>query len=946
MENEEIKNGAEVSALETKAPAEPETAVAENEAPTQTPAEDKAASETQQKNADADKAEPVKEKKQAPKKGMSKVFKLVYYPVLALFALIMMVFSIIDGAYGYSPAKMSADYYETVNSHIASLADSSRTVMASTGLESTRSYIVDALVSGGFNRVDEQKEGDEDTDDKSEDNKITTVTDWASAGNTPAPTVTLMTSRPTGSLLTEMNAPAVVGDVTNIVAAVPSSKTRAGEESGAVVIAVAYDSRTDSRGAGNAAFIANLIELLKDYVKSSADFDNDLIVVFTESNGYSYGAYSFFDAFKGLDDVVSRTVVGLTLDAYGNAGTLALVDASGAGLDYLNAYSRISGTTLNASAVGSAIPEEFKTIGAVSAFGDIPVLEVAVLGGVDYAQSSAAGYDELSPSIVKQQSAFLKAYIDKFGGTDKTFGAADESLAAFSYFDAGTVAYNNVASYVIGAIIIALFGAAVAVIAVKKTFSVKKLFTALGVTLAVSASVLAALFAAYFLLTLMLVGFGVLPIHAITQVRYFNAGILIAAMLLTLAAAFGFTTLYKKIFKVTSSDIARGNAALVGIAGAVMCFATPAYSYITCWLGLTMLVVLLVTACLNGKLKSKFGLGFDRFFPYVLPVALCMPVVMTTLTTLSAVLPVYMLPVLMMLFTAMLGCAVPYLDRTAPIFDKVAKKLPMRTQRVERVVTERVEDRAKKGKFTERTVKRIDKEKVAVNYKNYFGVSTIAVIGCIVALLSGAFGATFGKSITAPHAYSDSVYNDAIVYEWEKSGNTITQKLVVDDLIAYKYIRHAVSDLEWDGTRYVKTITTPSTDIVYSEPKIVRDGGTYTVTTFDGPRSTVTLTIPSARSITKVKITDAHDTEYEYDFENQSSIVLRLPYGFGDFTMEIEGGSPSTVEYREVREVSTADTDRPLANLDDWYNVLQHYYGSDIENDLRGGIVVKSTFSL
>lgn len=944
MENEEMTNGAELETPVAEAPAESETA-AENSAPVQKTA-DSDASEEQRKNVDAGRSKPVKEKKQANGKGMSRTFKLVYYPVLALFALIMMVFSIIDGAYGYSPAKMSADYYAAVNAHIERLADSSHTVMASSGSASARDYIVGELANGGFERVDEQKEGDDDTDDKSDDNKITTVTEWASSGNTPAPTVTLMTSRPTGTLLSDMNAPAVVGDVTNVVAAVPSDKTRAGEASGAVVITVAYDSRTDSRGAGNAAFVANLIELLKDYAKSSASLENDLVVVFTESIGYSYGAYSFFDAFKGLGDAVSRATVGLTLDSYGNAGTLALVDVSGAGLDYLNAYTRISGTTLNASAVGGAIPEEFKTAGAVEAFGDIPVLEVAVVGGMDYAQSSVAGYEELSQSIVKQQSTLLKAYCDKFCGSAKTYGEADKDLAVFSYFDAGSVAYNNVASYVIGAIILVLFGATVAVLAVKKTFSLKKLFTALGVTLAVMASALAVLFAAYFLLALMLTGFGVLPIHAITQVRYFNAGILIAAMLLTLAAMFGFTTLYKKIFKITSSDMVRGNAALVGLAGAVMCFATPAYSYITCWLGLTMLVVLLVTSCLNGKLKEKFGSGFDRFFPYVIPVALCMPVVMTTLTTLSAVLPVYMLPVLMLVFMAMLGCALPYLDRTAPLFDKVAKKLPMRTQRVERVVTERVEDRAKKGKFTERTVKRVDKEKVAVNYKNYFGVSTIAVIGCVVALLSGAFGATFGKSITAPHAYGDSVYNDAIVYEWEKSGNSITQRLVVDDLIAYKYFRNAISDLDWDGSRYVKTITTPSTDIVFGEPNIVRDGSVYSVTTFDGPRSTVTLTIPSARSITKIKITDAHGAEYEYAFSNRSSIVLSLPYGFGDFTMEIEGSSPSTIEYKEVREVSTTDTDRPLANLDDWYNVLQHYRGSDIENDLRGGIVVKSTFSV
>ncbi len=72
------------------------------------------------------------------------------------------------------------------------------------------------------------------------------------------------------------------------------------------------------------------MQTLIEYVKSGAQFDNDIIVVFTEDLDKSYGAYAFFNLFKGLDDVTERAVAGISLDAYGNAGTLALTDASGA----------------------------------------------------------------------------------------------------------------------------------------------------------------------------------------------------------------------------------------------------------------------------------------------------------------------------------------------------------------------------------------------------------------------------------------------------------------------------------------------------------------------------------------------------------------------------------------------------------------------------------------
>ncbi|MCH5165604.1 MAG: M28 family peptidase [Clostridiales bacterium] len=885
-----------------------------------------------------------------------KLFKLVYYPILAVFVALMLVFSIVDGVYGYNPNAYGDGYYKAVNTHIAELSQAARSSMSASdsagnpiGIAYAREYILKTLKEGKFNEVEERKPEVED------DEKEVTDTDWYRIAGAEEPTVTLHTSALTADLQQRIGADKyLVGtEITNIIAAIPSRRANAKS----IIITVRYDSRTDTNGAAqNASFVATVMQSLIEYAKAGTTFKNDLIVVFTEDLDYAYGAYAFFDSFVGLNDAVVRAKVGISLDAYGNAGTLALTDASGAGFDYMNAYTKISGSVFNSSVVPDSIADELINKHSVAAFGKIPALQVAVLGGLDAAQSTLDTADNISQSIVHQQAQFVKAYIDEFANTSDSFKAnASGELVFFSYLDGGTVAYTKVAAYVIGALILAAIAGVIVAMILKKTFSLKKMFVALGVELLVVASTLIAMFAAYFLVTLMLTGFGVLPIHAITELRYFNAGILIAAMFVTLAAAFGFTTLYKKLFRVTSSEVVRGTAMLFGVAGAVMSFAAPEYSFMTSWLGLLMVLVLLASVLLHKMFKAKFGMGMDQLYLYAVPVALCLPLIMPQVSILMWLLPLTLMPVYMTVFTALLGIAVPYLDRTRVVFDKVAKKLPKRTIRVERVVTEKVEDRAKKGKFTEKTFKRVEKEKVAINYKNYFGVCVIAVLGVVIALFSGGFGVDFDKTLTGYHTYDQAIYNNALVYEWEKTGSgEAVQRIVVDDLMAYKFIRYSINDLEWDSEngRYSKNVHYNWQDII-SEPTIEKSGDAYRVKTFDGARSNVTITIPSARAVTKITVKQLSkvDGDYEgyfYEFNRQESIVLRMPYGFGDFTLEFEttGSNPTKFEYEEHRYVSANGADGALDNVDEWNRVRGDYIGTDTGKGLRGGIVVKCTISL
>ena len=931
---------------EESAPVSDEKKVAEpteEEAPAADEAKDEAA--PAEENNVAEKPSR-KDKKRG--KGMSKLFKLIYFPLVAVFAVLMLVFSIIDGAFGYSPSAYKSEYYDAVNKHVAQLSAHPRSAMSAMssqgtpiGVVAARNYIKDALVAGGFSFAEEDKP------DVENDEKQYTTTGWKETAGTYQPTVTFHTSVPSVELQNEMGIKNMLAgyELTNVVAAIPSRKDNAD----AVVITVRYDGRTDSLGAAdNAAFAANAVQSLIEYVKSGETPNNDIIVVFAEELDGAFGSYAFFDSFRGFDNAASRAKAGISLDAYGNGGTLALTDSAAAPLGYINAVTAVSGSSFNSSVAQSAIPEVLARGYAAKAFGEVPAVQIAVLGGMDAAQSPKDNAENLSQAVVRQQSALLKNYLQKFGKAELKFeGEGNGKTAVFSYFDAGSVAYTDVASYVIGALLIVLLGVTIALTVVKKTFSLKRMLIAAAAQLLVVLGSVVAMYAAYFLVTLMLTGFGVLPIHAITVVSHFNAGILIAAMLVSLASAFGFTILFKKTFKITASDSVRGTSVLFAVAGIIMSFACPAYSFMTVWLGMLMTAITLVTVCLHKTFKDKFGFGMDRLFLYVIPVALCLPLVMAQFPVLMQLLPLTLLPVLMSVFTAMLGTVVPYLERTQPIFDKVAKKLPMRTQRVERTVVEKVEDKAKKGKFTTTTVRRIEKEKVAINYKNYFGISVVAVLSVVIALFSGGFGVTSDKTLTGYRSFDNAVYNDALVYELVTTDSGTTKRVVIDDLMLYKYARYAIDGFDWDGTKYVKTVTNT---ITYNEPEIKSNEGTFTVTPYEGGQSTVTLTIPSARSITSITVKEKSkeaipDYEgFKYEYYNQSEITLRLPYGFGSFTLEFEGSTPSTVNYEEHVSIDYNETGTILDQLEDWVKLKRYYSDTTVAESMRGAVVIKREF--
>lgn len=891
--------------------------------------------------------------------GMSKKFKWIYYPILAIVSLVLLILGMVDGLSGCASKVQDNDFYTAVRANISAISGSSHSAMSENDLATVRSRIINTLTTAGFTLQAEVKEN-EDSDDE----PTVTVTDWAKGdSNRPIYTVTEQTAFLTDELLSGIEGKddghiAAATTVTNVIAAIPGTDTKAGNEgAGAIIITARFDTRDDTDGAtSNSAFVATLAQTLAEFADADAEFKNDIIVVFTEAQGYHYGDYAFMRAFEGFSGAVGRAKLGLNVEAYGTGGTLAITDSTNDAL--VTAVSKTTGGAMNSSITNAALSSIINE-SALGAF-DVPAVQVSILGDLGAYVSQDDTAERVTDNVLYQQAQFIQSFIETFGQTSATYGGNGEGVF-FSYLDIGTVNYSKVAAYVFGSIILALMAATFIVNALRKTKSInaegqtveKRAFNAfnilkaIGCQLLIMVSALAVLYGAYFLIALMLVGFGVLPIYSITSLVAYNTGVFVAALLLAVAVSFAFTALYKKLFKVKATDLVRATAVIVALIGAILSFAAVPASYLFAWVGLLSMIVFLLTTIFKGAFGSRFGFDIERLFLYCVPVALCLPFIMPALIVLSKSLNMLLLPIIVTVFALFAQFATAYLDYANATFDKIAKRLPPRVMRVQHTVVERIEDRAKKGKFTEQTVTKVENVRVKWNYKNYFGVSLVCALATVLILSFGGAGtATFSRSITGFYDYDDAIYNDAIVYSWDNTTGTATKRVEIRDLSVYKYARYAIDDLLWDSEKgvYYKT---DNSDIVVpgnAQPSITKSGSLYTVTCFDKNRSYVSLSFADASAITSITITAADNDEetYTYEFLRQETIELVMPYGFGDFTMTVEGASNSRITYTEKRP----GTDSPIINTDEWNDMIAYYANSNIASNLRAGIVLTNYYTL
>jgi hypothetical protein len=208
---------------------------------------------------------------------------------------------------------------------------------------------------------------------------------------------------------------------------------------------------------------------------------------------------------------------------------------------------------------------------------------------------------------------------------------------------------------------------------------------------------------------------------------------------------------------------------------------------------------MLLSALLKNRFKQKFGYDIERLFLYVWPVIICMPIFLSTIYLSLKFSSIIMLPVFALMFSLVFGMILPFADYLKPVFDRAAKKLPPRIVRYEKMVTEMVEDRAKKGKFTEVTSKKVIKEKVKWNYKNRFGVAAVSLIAAVLMTLSISFAGGFNSKIVSNRVTPDNYqYSGSLAYVYDTTGGSADTYFEIKDRQAYNYIQNAISGFEWN----------------------------------------------------------------------------------------------------------------------------------------------------
>ncbi len=853
-----------------------------------------------------------------------KLFKRIYYPVMGVLLAAALVMGFVD-AYVSGTGHTDAALAAAARTHVETIAGYSRDAYNPTGKTQASNYIYNTLTGGGFLTATPT----------TADDGITSVS-YRTENGAYVPTVTRVTSAASDDTLTVMDGDKYVdSDMTNVIAVVPGTDTLSGTAGQAVLVAASYEAVLGSESASAAVPVGVLLELALD-AAANGNYRNDIVFLFYDGGTQDdLGLYVFAEQFAGFDGIAGRIGLVGHFAPLGDGSEFTLYAGGNAAV--LGDYSSVNGSHFLSSAINKLLGIE----AAGGAF-DVPAVSAGQFG---VANPPADTFADLPASAVEKQTGLLTRFLDTYGSADLDTYADSDGGVFFSYLN-GTVAYPKYVSYILGGVILALAAAVVIVNAKKKSFSFGRSFAGLFVQIVSLLATVVTLFIAYYVVALLCAGFGAFNIHAINTLLYSNAGLLIGAMLLCFAMSAAFNTVLKKTFFIKAPDSVRGNVWLWALLGAVLSFAVPEVAYLVAFGAILELVVMLVVTAVKDKYRAKFSSDIERLFLYAVPLIVVLPAAVSFIAAASGVFRLLLLPIVLLPFILMCGFVTPYASYLVPVLDRAAKKLPQRKIRVERTFEEEKVDPAKPGKKGEIVkVRKVVTEKVDWNYRNWMGVTAVTVLSCVVLVLSCVFGRSVNAAAGSRFAGDEAIYDNAVVYLWSKTDSGVSTQVVIKDTDAYRYMSDALTDFSWDADRgaYVKTVY--NSDIVTAEPTIAFDSGTYTVTPFDGERSSVVLTVRGASAVTKLTIAPTSGTEREpFDVTNdgEDTIVVRLPYGYGAFTMTTEGTTDQLeigyVEYRPGE-------DSNIRNLSEWQDVTMHFADDDeVLPYLNAAIVLEYDF--
>lgn len=856
-----------------------------------------------------------------------KIFKRIYYPVMAVLVVLMLVLGIVDSRVGGGSNLKKSQIDAAVNYATDFTGFGEHNSYDTSGKQDARTHIVDSLVSAGAKRITNTPSQDKDDDGNNQ-------ASYCKDGDNNVPTVYVQSVVVRQDSVQGDEVP-VACEIENVILAIP------GSNEDAILLYAGYDG-AQIGGAADASTVGALLQTAVselDKAKTTKP-QNTIVFLFGDaSQEGDLGAAAFIHQFVGFNNVTDKIGAVADFSLGGTDGTLMVYASSGDQLNMVGKYSGFNNGSYFSSALKLLTKRSDYSENGV--FGDYSALTFTNRDGFN--RYHTASDNKINRKLVEQQANAMSKFISCFGSGSLNKAGAKSAAVYFSYLDVMTVYYPNAVAFVIAGIIIGLVIAIVILNIKNKAFTWGKLLGGAAVQLITIAASSLVLLGLYYLFALLLSGFGLIPFQSISQVSFAGTGLLVSACVMAITVAVMFYIILKRTFAVKAADVVRGNVMIFALVAFIMSFAAPAISYPFTCAALFSLLALLSTVLFKNKFKAKFNTDMERLFLYVWAIVFSLPLFLPVIFVAQTVYPAVGIVLIMAVIIGLGGFIAPFADYLKPTLDKVFKKLPPYTVRYEHEVTEMQEDRAKKGKFTEVKVKKVEKVKTHFKYLNRIGLSFAAIVSAVMIMLFCSFSTVYSSAATFRPDYYDSIYDDAMLFVYEKNGSSTASTVEVHDPDAYNFIRYEIKDLKYDSDKkaYVKDYNGDVAQILGNDiSDFTKNGNEVEFKISDASNSRVTVTLTGANKITSVIFNsgDINRETQEYTFEDQDTIVFRMPYGYTDFTMTLTGDCNSISFEQHVYNANN------LTATGDWDSLANYYLANtEVYEAIRSGVVIKIT---
>lgn len=936
-----------------------------------------------------------------------KTFGKVYYPLLAIVAVLLLVFSFVT--YYMSTASTNAGFDTAeASTRAEALADMGErnSWFIETGNSSDRAAEtidgwlaeIDGLTEAAAKRANE-------TVDKTDGVDMDITADFAVSGSNVTATYTWQdfsdpeidytVDNDTVYAMTTGDESGYEANIfagrqpNNLVVVIPGSVTRSAssvsEYGDAVLFMTHYDSDSGSAGYAGASSVSAMVSVIDEIISSGANYENDLVFVVTDGRyESSVGAYAFMYQFTGFGNVVERIGTAFNFDAVTSDGTLTIVGTSDADSGIMGAYMASGGTARTDSSVMGLYEND--NMSDMNAFyldyqeeWMFPAINIMVTGG-NYTETSpatvAAKNAWLSGDTTSQFAAEMMALAEHFGNVDLASLSSITNAGSFSWMGLSRIA-TGPAIYVMSAVLVAMIVAALLLAARFKDFSIVNALKAASGVLVVMGFSLAAFAAAYFVFGSLMAAFGVITINMLVAAQMMSPALLAPAVIFAAAVSCGLFPLIKKGFKVKASDCVRGGALLTAVIGAAFGFIYPQASLPFVIAGIAFMAVMMISTLLKGAFRNKYGFGIERLFLYTIPAMFVLPILMHTMLIMGTLVATVSVIFMMLAVTLLLTTITPYFDYVQPVMSDAFEKLPKHTVPVIETVTEEVEDEAKKGKFTTVTEDRLVKHKVAWRYHNWFGVLVITIVATVALVLSCSLGAyaniDFSRNRTTALGSNnfdirDSIFDNAIVcYIDANTSTTGSYSWLIKDEAVYRNVKYlGNSDFDywnwiWDDTfggeyrKYVNTSDANSASNLLTRPDTALEGYSIVhIAPIDGASSQVTINVSGVNDGDTITIYNGHHTSDPSSIDASEivySITLNAASDSTEIVLPFGQGDCSMYVETDTSSVSVSGysysiTDNPtISSAVREYNDLAKGFGSEYGYQLRYAEIIYDTAS-